>query len=245
MKTSNKLILAALLLLVISLLSYDYLLKSEFLTGSYKNPYKNFITLKFKNFDTINVNSVSAANVKFEQGPFRVRMSPDASEFTRVSQQHRTLNIDAVFEYSYQNTPDPYILIISCPKIAELKASARYGTNGKIYIDTVVRDLWNMRKVLIDGFKQDSMTISQDYGSRVFLSNSSIGALKAVTGLSPESGPQLNLLNNNHFDKITLDIRNKSSVIINTVPKNKFNYRLDDSARIILNGAAQNIFKKQ
>jgi hypothetical protein len=245
MKTSNKLILAALLLLVISLFSYDYLLKSEFLTGSYKNPYKNFITLKFKNFDTINVNSASAANVKFEQGPFRVRISPDASEFTRVSQQHRTLNIDAVFEYSYQNTPDPYILIISCPKITALKASARYGTNGKIYIDTVVRDLWNMRQVLIDGFKQDSMTISQDYGSRVFLSNSSIGALKAVTGLSPESGPQLNLLNNNHFDNITLDIRNRSSVIINTVPKNKFNYRLDDSARIILNGAAQNIFKKQ
>jgi len=245
MKISNKLILAALLLLVITLVRYDYLVKSEFLTGNYKNPYKDFIPLKFKDFDTINLNSVSAGSVKFVQGPFSVKMSPFGSEFMRLGQQKRTLNIDAVFEYGYQNTPDPYILIISCPKIAALNASARYGTNGKMYIDTIVRDLWNMHTVLIDGFKQDSLNISQDYGSRVFLSNSSIGSLKAVTGLSPASGSQLNLLNNNHFGSVTLDIRNRSTVIIDNVPKNKFNYRLDDSARVILNGAAQNIFKKQ
>ncbi len=244
MKTSIKLLLAALLVIIVELFVYDMMVRTEYRAGTYKKPYRYYTDLKFKDFDTINVNSVSAANVKFEQGPFRVRMAPDADEFTRVSQQKKTLNIEAIFKHSFQNNFNAYILIISCPKIAELRTNARYGTNGRIYIDTIVKDQWNMRKVWIDGFKQDSLTISQDYGSRVFLSNNGIGVVKASIGLSPGSGSQLNISNDNHFDNVTLDIGNKSTLVIDNVPKSKFNYRLADSARVILTGAAQNIFKK-
>jgi hypothetical protein len=181
----------------------------------------------------------------FEQGPFRVRISPGADEFTRVSQDKKTLTVEAVFKHSYQNRPESYLVVITCPKIAKLKTNAWYGTNSNTYIDTIVRDPWNMRKVLVDGFNQDSLTISQDYGSRVFLSNNSIGVLNAAIGLSKYSGSQLNILSNNHFDNVTLDIGNKSTLLINYVPKNKFNLRLADSAKLILTGAAQNILKKQ
>lgn len=244
MKTSFKLLLVAVLVVVAALFVYDMMLRTEFRTGAYKTPYRNYTDLKFKDFDTINVKSVSAANVKFEQGPFRVRISPGVDEFTRVSQDKKTLNIEAVFKYGYQNNPNDYLLVISCPKIAQLKANAWYGTNGKSYIDTIVRDPWNMRKVLVEGFKQDSLIISQDYGSRVILSNNSFGVLKAAIGLSPLSGSQLTILNNNRLDNVNFNIGNKSTLIINSVPKNKFNYRLADSARMILTGSAQNILKK-
>lgn len=244
MKTSIKLLLAALLVVVVTLFAYDLMVRTEYRTGAYKKPYRYYTDLKFKDFDTINVNSVSASNVRFEQGPFRVRMAPGADEFTRVSQDKKTLNIEAVFQHSYQYNPNDYLLIISCPKIAQLKTSAWYGTNGKSYIDTIVRDPWNMRKVLVEGFKQDSLVIRQDYGSRIILSNNRIGFLKATIGLSPLSGSQLTILNDNQLDNVNFNIGNKSTLIISIVPKNKFNYQLADSARMILTGSAQNILKK-
>jgi len=244
MKTSIKLLLAALLVLGIALFAYDKVVVAEYKTAAYKDAYRYYTDLKFKDFDTINVNSVSAANVKFEQGPFRVRLCPGGSDFTRLSQDGKTLSIDAVFKHAYQNSGYPYLVIISCPKIAELRTNARYGTNGGFYIDTVVRNEWNMRKVWIEGFKQDSMTIREDYASRVFLANNQVGNLNAAIGLSPASGSQLNILNGNRFDDLNLDIGNKSTLLINTVPKTKFKCQLADSARMVVTGASQNILKK-
>lgn len=244
MKTSIKLLLAALLVVGIALFAYDRMVIAEYNTAAYKDVYRYYTDLKFKGFDTINVNSVSAANVKFEQGPFRVRICPGGGDFTRLSQNGKTLNIDAIFKHEYQNNNNSYILIISCPKIAELSTNARYGTNGGFYIDTVVRNEWNMRKVWIGGFRQDSMIIREDYASRVFLANNQIGNLNAAIGLSPVSGSQLNILDNNKFDSADLSIGNESTLFINTVPKTNFKYQLADSARIILTGASLNILKK-
>jgi len=244
MKTSIKLLLAAFLVVAIALFAYDKMVIAEYHTGTYKDAFRNYTDLKFKDFDTINVNSISAANVKFEQGPFRVRLCPGGDDFTRLSQDGKTLNINAVFKHAYQNNGYPYILVISCPKIAELKTNARYGTNGGFYIDTVVRNEWNMRKIWIEGFTQDSMVIREDYASRVFLSNNKIGNLNAAIGLSPASGSQLNILEKNQFGSVDLDIGNKSTLLINSVPKNNFKCHLADSARIILTGASQIILKK-
>src|SRR5947209_3869211 len=74
MKTSNKLILTALLLVFIFLFAYDNLLKREYLSGNYRNPYRNFIALKFKDFDTVDMTSSTAANAKFIQGPFSIKI---------------------------------------------------------------------------------------------------------------------------------------------------------------------------
>ena len=243
MRTSTKIWIATLALLAFSMVIYDLGLRAEYRSGKYKVPFNDYTDLQFKDFDTINVKSVSAANVFFEQGPFRVRIGPGAEEFTRISQDKRTLTIEAVFKHSFQNNQNAYTVVISCPKIAELRTSARYGTNGTSYTDTVVKDEWNMRKVLVQGFKQDSLVIRQDYGSRVFLSNNNIAVLNAAIGLSSGSGSQLNILNTNHFGNVTLNIGNKSTLLINSIPKSGFNCQLADSARLILTGAAKNILK--
>lgn len=244
MKTSIKLLLAALLVVVVSIFAYDMMIQTEYRSNAYKKPYRYYKDLNFKDFDTINVRSVSASNVLFEQGPFRVRLAPGTDEFTRVSQDKKTLTVEAVFKHGYQNAMNSYVVIITCPKIAELRTSAWYGTNGKFYIDTVVHDEWNMRKVLVNGFKQDSLIIRQDYGSRIFLANNTIGNINATIGLSENSGSQLNILNSNRFNNVTLDIGHKSSLLMGTVPKGKFNYQMADSAKLILTGSAKNLLKK-
>jgi hypothetical protein len=245
MKTSNKLIIAALLLILVSLICFDYSLKKEFVSGRYKDTYRSFVTLKFKNFDVVDINSSTAVNVKFVQGPFSIKIDSNALEYARIKQQGKLLQIDADFEQNYRFNPHPYILVISCPKLVEVNTNAAYTANHKLVIDTIVRDDWNMRQVLIEGFKQDSLSISQDYGSTVVLANDHIRSVNAVVGKSEGSLSKIIIQKSNQFQDITLDIRNKSKLLLNDAVIHQLNYHLADSAKLILTGAAQNILKKQ
>jgi hypothetical protein len=245
MKTSNKLVISALFLILASLFVYDLLLQSSYRSGAYKDPYRNYVTLPFKNFDAVDLNSSTAANVKFVQGPFKVRIDSIALEYVRVKQQNNRLLIDASFKDSYQYNPNPYTLVISCPKLTEVKANATYLAHKKQVTDTIVHESWNMRKVLIDGFKQDSLSINQDYGSTVVLSNNNIRSVKAIIGKSKESGSKIIFLKGNHFQDATLEIGNKSQLIYNDGFIHNLNYHLADSAKVVLTGAALNNLKKQ
>jgi len=241
MKTSNKLIIVALLLVVVSLVWYDYLLKAAYESGAYRDPYHNFTSLKFKNFDTVDIVSSTATNVKFIQGPFSVRVDPNALSYTFIKQNGRRLQINAVFEYNYYSDLNPYIVVISCPKLSELNADATYRSNNKQVTDTIVREEWRMRGVLIEGFSQDSLAINQDYGSTVVMSNNNIGILKATTGQSPKSGSKLTILADNQFRSAKLNILNNSKLLLANALIGDLNYHLADSAKLIVTGKAQNL----
>ena len=243
MKTSNKLIIAGLLLLLISVIVYDYQIKAAYDSGSYKNPYREFTTLKFRDFDTVDVISSTAANVKFIQGPFKVSIDSSALEFVRVKQQGGRLQITVDFEHDYQYNPNPYVMVISCPKLSEANINAIYKANGKQVIDTAVKEEWNMRRVLIEGFKEDSLSIRQDYASTVLLSNNNIGSIRIATGERTGSGSKLIILKNNSFRNATIDILNKSNFFLNEAVIQHLNYHIADSARMVVNGAAQNLIK--
>jgi len=243
MKTSNKLIIAGLLLLLIAVIVYDYQIKAAYDSRSYKNPYLEFTTLKFRDFDTVDVISSTAANVKFVQGPFKVSVDSNTLEFVRIKQKGSRLQVTANFEHDYQYNPNPYILVISCPKLSEANISATYTANGKPVIDTVVKEEWNMRRVLIDGFKEDNLSVRQDYASTVILSNDIIGSLQVTTGESVGSGSKLIIQKSNHFHKAAIDILNKSNFYLNDAFIEDLHYHLADSARMIINGAAQKLIE--
>jgi hypothetical protein len=241
MKTSNKLITVAFLLILGSLFVYDHLLKAKYLSGRYKDPYGDYITLKFKDFDTVDVNSTSAVNVKFVQGPFNVRVDNDASDFTKIKQQGNRLEIDAAFKGDYINNPNPYIVIISCPKLTEVNTNAIFKEGNKQIIDTVLREDWRMRQNLIEGFNEDSLSIRQYYGNSIILSGNHIRMLNAVVGLNPHSFSKITILKNNLFQQATIDVLNRSKVLLDGKTIQNLKYHLTDSAQMILTGAAQNI----
>src|ERR1700710_1972820 len=89
MKRSNKLIVVAMLLTIVCLVYYDFLLKKAYFSGNYKDPYHEFTNLAFEDFDTVDLGSSTAANVKFIQGPFSVKIDNNAAEYVRVSQHGR------------------------------------------------------------------------------------------------------------------------------------------------------------
>jgi hypothetical protein len=243
MKTSTKLIAAAIFLLLIALFTYDYLLKQEYLTGSYKIPYKNYTLLKFKDFDAADVLSSTAANVKFVQGPYSVKIDADALSYTSVKQIGNRLVITTTFEGEYRYNPYDYILIISAPNLIEVNTTATYKKNkgAQTVTDTIVREDWHMRQVLIEGFNEDSINVKQNYGSTVVFSNNHIRTLNAIVGASDSSGSKLIIQKNNRINQAGINVLNRSTFLLDGNAIHNLKYNLADSAKITFTGSSQNI----
>lgn len=240
MKTSNKLIITALILIVVCLFGYDCLLKQEYLSGNYKNPYRDFAKLNFRDFDSVDVKSSTAINVKFIQGPFKVLADSIMLNHLIINQKGRKLTIKGNFKQNQNYSSNPYILLISCPKLKAINASAVFTSNNKQVIDTVTREDWNMRRNLVEGFDQDSLTINQSYGSCVILAKNRIKVLTAIVGKMPLSGSEIKILNNNELQQATIDVLNRSQLLFDGKSIQNLHYHLADSAKMTLTGAAQN-----
>lgn len=232
------------LLMLASLLSCDYLLKAEYASGKYKDPHDSYTQLNFKDFDTVDLISSTAVNIKFVQGPFKVSIAAGARNYARIKQQGNRLQIDAIFEGNYYRDPRLYVLLISCPKLEMFAANATYRANNRQVTDSIVREDWNMRQVLIEGFDQDSLNINQDYGSTVVLMNNHIRSVNVIAGKSPGSGSKTIMLKGNQFQHASLDIRNESKLVLYDTGIHHLDYHLADSAELVLNGATQKTLKQ-
>jgi hypothetical protein len=241
MKTSSRIVIAGLLVTLVTLMSYDVLIKKTYFKGLYKIPYQGFANLDYKNFDQVDLLSSTAVNAKFIQGPFSVRIDPDAREYTRIRQQGSRLIIEANFKGSYLGNPNAYTLIISCPQLAAVTAGATYLTNNRAFTDTTVRADWKMRQVMIESFQQDSIHIQQDYGSTLILENNHIKSVNAEIGKSARSASHILVGNGNVFDNFFLSAGGSSKFYLaNSVLKNII-YQQGDSAVLELTGAARHL----
>jgi hypothetical protein len=245
MRTSNKLLLSALAFMIISLVIYDYQLKAAYQKGDYRNLYQNFMTLNYKDFNAIELNSSTAVNIMLVKGPFKVIADPNSMEYIKIEQHNGTLVINANFKYNYQSGRSDYLLYISCPNLSSFKADARYMAGDTPIIDTLASEDFKWKPTIISGFEGDSLYIQEDHASNITLENNRIGTLHALTGISNGSASNLCIGLNNQFNKTNLDIRNKSRLWIKGKNDHDFNYRLADSAKLILNGAAQQDYSKK
>ncbi|MEB0263885.1 MULTISPECIES: hypothetical protein [unclassified Mucilaginibacter] len=246
MKTSNRLIVCALLLILLTQLGYDNLLKAEFISGRYKDAYRDYVKLNYKDFDVVDLESSTAANVKFVQGPFKIIADSAALSNIKISQEGKKLTIKAAYDKEYLWNANPYLIVISCPILSAVHAGATYTVSKNIAVtDTINYTSWNMRGVLIDGFKQDSLTIIQDYGSTVELANNHLTNVTATIGKRAGSGSKITLLKGNQLKNADFEILNRSELLLNNEGIENIHYHLADSARLTIGAQSQNLFKKQ
>lgn len=245
MKTSNKFLLTAVLLLVISVGIYDFQLKAEYLKGNYKNPYNGFVNLNFSNFKVINLSSATAVNIMLVKGPFKVLADPDAIWFLKTEQRRDTLFISAFFKDNFHNVRAPNVLYISMPQLDAFYADARYKAGEGQITDTTAAADFKWRPTIICGFSGDKLNIVQDHASTILLKNNKFNILNATTGISNGSASNLSIETGNQFEKTNLDIRNKSRLWIKDDSLNNISYKLADSAKLILNGNTRMISNKK
>lgn len=245
MKKSNIFLIAALLVFLASILAFDYGIKTRYSKGDFRNRYEEFTALGFKDFDSIEVNASTMANVKFIQGPFSVRVFEDRADIVKVTQQGRQLSINVDTKgNNYEDSP--FTLLVSCPKINLLVADNKYVENGKLRTDTNARldfvhnnrMIEPSKKVLVEGFNQESLSIIQNNGSHIRLVNNRFKSISAIIGISSNSASFLTIGENNVFTYANLDIRNKSQLFMSKAKIGDLDYKLAPDAKITFSGTS-------
>jgi hypothetical protein len=222
--------------LVISVGIYDFQLRAEYLKGDYKNPYKGFVNLNFRNFKVIELGSSTAINIMLVKGPFKVLADPDAMEFMKIEQHHDSLLIRAAFKDNFHNVHSTHVIYIACPELTSFAADAKYTAFDTQVTDTIASADFQWRPTTISGFSGGKLNINADHAANVFLKNNKFNILNAVVGNSNGSVSNLTIETGNQFGKTNLDIRNKSRLWIRDDSLSSINYKLADSAKLILNG---------
>ena len=245
MKTSNKILIVTAATLVVANLIYAFAIKQEYLTGNYKKPYVDFAGLPYHNFDKVIINPSNLITVKLVQGPFKVLVRNAIKDNLIIKEVNHTLTIDLTWGYARFNSGRDIVVFISCPKLQTVTANAVYTLNKVNYIDTVAIDDWSDHHLLVDGFKQDSLSLIQKWGSRVVLQNNAFGYLHAKIGNQELSSPKLTVLKSNIVKFADFEINDKSRLFLNEARITATNYHLADSASLTVNGAATRSINKQ
>jgi hypothetical protein len=236
MKNSSKFLLAAVLVLLASLTAYNMALRTEYHLGSYKDPLRGYVNLGLTNFSEVAVTASSVVGVKVVPGTFSVRMSPRAQKYVQVRQQGRRLVITAAFpDGRRQYFGQAPAVVISCPRLGTLTTDAVYEGESQPVIG---KNFWNSEQILVQGFRQDSLAVRADQGSRVELAGNHLGYLGATAGASLGSHAQLQLNPDNRIAAADLTVGHQSELILNNVAIPALKYHVADSAKVTLGGAA-------
>jgi hypothetical protein len=244
MKTSNILLLTAFSLIVGSIVFFDLTLKSAWLSGSYKDTFKDYLELGYKNFDAIDLDASTSANLILKQGPFSVRIDPTAADFVHVDQRAGRLHITAAFAGSYINPRPGYVLVISCPSIKQFNADALYIAGDLPVIDTLASEDFRWRPTFIRGFTADSLIITGKHAGSVILLGNHIRVLNATIGIGNGSRTDMTILGDNQIGQANLNILNKSQLKLDGAAIGHLNYTLADSARLLIQGTANSLVNK-
>lgn len=182
MKTSNKLILAVVLIIIGYLVAFDFVLKAEYIKGDYKSRFYQMKSLSFKNFDTIEHNAANNINLRIEQGPeFGVWVDERLNDKIVISQHNKTLSIYYNSKDNYRRYDIDHDIIIICPYINSII------TNSHFYSDTI-KTATGMKtatmttdptaSTMVTGFK-NIMHIQANWYTKIEMNHNNLQALDA------------------------------------------------------------------
>jgi len=236
MKTSNKFVLAALVVLFVGLAFFNNALQAEYRTGAFRDPLRNFVTLPLRDFNSLHLQAANLASVQIQRGPYSVRVFKPLADVLQVKQQGESLTLGV-------NFPDesrPYLLssekpaiIITCPDLVALHTDATYAVNGKAKTDQA--QPWDGFRTIMQGFQQDSLSIQADNGSSVELRDNTLQHLRVVAGHA-KGEPIVRLHLGNHIQQARFVMGGKSKLIFDELSIPQLAYQFADSATTTLPG---------
>jgi hypothetical protein len=239
MKTSNKLLLAAALLVTAYCVASAFALKKEFIKGDYKSRFYKMTNLKITDFDAIDAD-IPNSNINIEYGDkFAVWVNKELQQLA-VTKKGKTLII------SYQKNDNPShgygsSIIIICPKLSSLKLGKTLTEKEKIAnrLDpskTNVDGAFNT----ITGFKQDAMKIEINNATSVNLSQINIAKFHGVANWG-----KLSLVGPNKIDSADFEIYTHSSLTLDDAEINHPKYKLDGIAKLSVSGSSLDLLQKR
>lgn len=222
MKTSNKLLLLATVILFGYLAIFNFQLRAEYIKGDFKTPYYGMKFTPLNSFTTIRNNAGNVLALRVEKGPkFGVWMVDNLKEKLALTERNNTLFVDYVnkthFNY-YQSG-----IVVVCPEVNTV-ITTPLTTHQVMF--------WERAVTGISGFTQDVMNIEAGKSTQVELDENTIGKLNAATTASEAS---ITLDTHNLIQAADFKIAGKSDLrLLSQITNGTYSYT--DSATITLNG---------
>ncbi|MXV51484.1 hypothetical protein GS399_10930 [Pedobacter sp. HMF7647] len=234
MKTSNKLLLAALIILTGSMVAYDTALKAEYQTGNFKSRFRNLEQQQVGQFNTIRVNSANLISVSIEHNSSsKVWISKWVKDRVTVESKNGELIIDVKEKYKADERQVRGSILILCPKVVKITTKSD-SANSK-YIDN--------RQLTVTGFDQRELNLDLGLTTDAFLEKTKLNALKAkVGGRTGESS--LMIANNNQIATADIEVPGKNHLELLDPDIKSAKLNLADSSKITLMGRALSLVKK-
>lgn len=235
MKTSNKIFLAAILLLLAYMVGYDFTLKTEYEKGAYKSRFYGMSEIKLSNFNMINHKAGNMAGLHIEQGKsYGVWVDKYFKDRIKITQQGQTLNIDYIGK-EVRQSGDFTGIIITCPVISQVIATT-YPMPKDFKEDD---EFSTSGLVEVAGFKQTlPLSIRSEKSISFDLTKNTLTQLDADFGNTTKDRPRLTINKNNQIETANLNLKGSTKLSLYGPAVAKPNYHFGDSIMVTLSGSS-------
>lgn len=242
MKTSNKLLLTAILIIIVSMVTYDFALRAEYRKGTYKSRFYSFEKLNFKDFNKIDNRVANYVTILLEQNAkYNVSIRKELKNQVKIFKRGNSLVIDVLDKKSLRYNGVENSIVISCPSLEEVVTTPFFKENKS---EDINYDTYGSTTLI--GFNQQNLNLLINNSTNITLVNSKIENLKAAVGNSLTKHASLTLALDNQFNTATIVVAGTNSLNIqNNAKIGKPNFIISDSAKVNLNGIFFNHIKKE
>lgn len=241
MKTSNMLIIAAIIVTLGMLTTYNFSLKAAYQAGEYKNRFHESEFTEFKNIETLNVTAANLMAIVVEPGQKEgIWIRNRIKDRLVLKQTGTALTIgltDEARKTSRSIGEDDIVLVVNSLKKLDTKAfflDKNEPTDGKRYGGGVA----------LKGIKTANLELEIGPGTAVSMDQVVLKTLKAVVGPGGDLAV-LDLGAANQIEFADFEIPGGSRLSLNNPKIVKTRYNLSDIATVTLNGTALLVIKSQ
>ncbi|WP_299291129.1 hypothetical protein [uncultured Mucilaginibacter sp.] len=231
MKTSTKLFLTAVLVGIISLLSYDFALRAEYKKGTYKSRFYGFEkTTAFNGFNVIDNRAANLISIQVEKGNEPgVWIKTNWKDRFNIHRNGKILVIDVENKESTRVTAYENSVTVVCPSVDSITTSPYLGKSG-------MNELHSRGKTTITGFTLDKLSLKVSKGVDLFLERSNIANLQALVGDAMSDNAKLVISSSNQIDNATINVPGKNHLEIENSVIARRNFTIADSATVAFSG---------
>ncbi|MGI4863307.1 MAG: hypothetical protein ACRYFZ_05240 [Janthinobacterium lividum] len=227
MRTSTAWLLAAALLLVAALATYNVALHQAYQRQLTAGDPDAYVRLASQDFTEVVLPDSGSLGVKITRGPFRVQVRAQYAHLVHLRQQGRQL---IVTTDSSDVLEDEEMLLISCPRLT------RVTTRSVGPSPTAAGDSEGRCGVAISGFRSDSLTLYQAKRARILLFDNRLKHLRATVGANATSYADLELHDDNRIAAAELVVNGHSRLSADGFIIPRLRYQFADSAVVQLLG---------
>ena len=219
------------MVIIISMVSYDFALRAEYKKGTYKSRFYGFEkTTAFNGFTTIDNRAANLISIQIEKGNEPgVWVKSNWKDRFNIHRNGNTLVIDVENKESTRVSSYDNSITVVCPSVDSINTVPYLSKSG-------MNALHSRGTTIVAGFTLDKLSLKISKGVDLILERSKIANLQALVGDAMSDNAKLTISSSNQIDNATINVPGKNHLEIENSVIAKRNFTIADSATVAFSG---------